>query len=92
MSPDPNDLDLSMLPPEHRVAFEAMQRRVDVLAEANKRQEALIKELRHALHGRKSEKLTGDERQLAFEDLTIAIEECEAASEEARATPGTCLA
>ncbi|WP_370541722.1 hypothetical protein [Actibacterium sp. 188UL27-1] len=49
------------------------QRRVDVLAEANKRQEALIKELRHALHGKKSEKLAEDERQLAFEDLTIAI-------------------
>ncbi|MEO1473630.1 MAG: hypothetical protein AAFS03_06775 [Pseudomonadota bacterium] len=39
------------------------------------------------MHGKKSEKLTEDERQLAFEDLTIAIEECEAASEEARATP-----
>lgn len=87
MPSDPNDLDLSMLPPEHRAAFEAMQRRVDVLAEANKRQEALIKELRQALHGKKSEKLTEDERQLAFEDLTIAIEECEAASEDARATP-----
>lgn len=62
MSPDPNKLDFSMLPPEHRAAFEAMQRRVDVLAEANKRQEALIKELRHALHGKKSEKLTEDER------------------------------
>lgn len=87
MSPDPKNLDLNMLPPEHRAAFEAMQRRVDVLAEANKRQEALIKELRHALHGKKSEKLTEDERQLAFEDLTIAIEEIEATSEEARATP-----
>ena len=86
MSPDSNNLDLSMLLPEHRAAFEAMQRRVDVLAEANKRQEALIKELRHALHGKKSEKLTEDERQLAFEDLTIAIEEFEAASEEAHAT------
>ena len=86
MLPDRNDLDLNMLPPEHRAAFEAMQRRVDVLAEANKRQEALIKELRHALHGKTSETLTEDERQLAFEDLTIAIAECDAASEEARAT------
>jgi transposase len=39
------------------------------------------------LHGRKSEKLTEDERQLAFEDLTIAIGEVETASEEAHATP-----
>ncbi|MEL7471341.1 MAG: hypothetical protein AAFN27_23015 [Pseudomonadota bacterium] len=100
MAPDPNDLDLSILPPEHRAAFEAMQRRVDVLSEANKRQEALIKELRQALHGNKSEKLTEDERQLAFEGEpwiaaigprpmvnTITIEEIEAASEEARAMP-----
>ena len=87
MAPGPNDLDLSLLPSEHRAAFEAMQRRVDLLAEANQRQEALIKELRHALHGRKSEKLTEDERQLAFEDLTIAIEEIETASEGAHATP-----
>jgi len=87
MPSDPNDLDLNLLPPEHRAAFEAMQRRVDLLAEANKRQEALIKELRHALHGRKSEKLTEDERQLAFEDLTIAIGEVEAAEVEAHATP-----
>lgn len=87
MAPGPNDLDLSLLPSEHRAAFEALQRRVDLLAEANQRQEALIKELRHALHGRKSEKLTEDERQLAFEDLTIAIEEIETASEQAHATP-----
>jgi len=87
MPSGPNDLDLSLLLPGHRAAFEALQRRVDLLAEANRRQEALIKELRHALHGRRSEKLTEDERQLAFEDLTIAIGEVEAVQEEARATP-----
>ena len=87
MQSDPNDLDLSLLSPEHRAAFEALQQRVDLLAEANRRQEALIKELRHALHGRRSEKLTEDERQLAFEDLTIAIGEVEAAEVEAHATP-----
>jgi len=39
MPPGPNDLDLSLLPSEHRAAFEALQRRVDLLAEANQRQE-----------------------------------------------------
>tara|TARA_R110001592_G_scaffold206220_1_gene456973 strand:+ start:365 stop:1939 length:1575 start_codon:yes stop_codon:yes gene_type:complete len=89
MSATPNDLDLSVLPPEYRAAFETLlvqSARVGALEEITRRQEALIKELRHALHGRKSEKLTEDERQLAFEDLMIAIEEVEAASQEAHAT------
>lgn len=67
-------LDLSVLPPEYRAAFEA-------LAEITKRQESLIKELRHALHGKRSEKLTEDERQLAFEDLEIAVSGVEAAKD-----------
>jgi len=67
-------LDLSALPPEYRAAFEA-------LAELAKRQEALIKELRHALHGKRSEKLSEDERQLAFEDLEVAVSEVEAAQD-----------
>ncbi len=94
MSVAPSDLDLSVLPPEYRVAFEAQQAQIaalssdnSALAVSNRRLEALIKELRHALHGRKSEKLTADERQLAFEDLTVAIEEVETASAAAHATP-----
>ncbi len=90
MPTDPKDLDLSVLSPDHRAAFEALlaqSARVAELEEITRRQEALIKELRHALHGRKSERLSEDERQLAFEDLTIAIEEIETASEEAHATP-----
>ncbi|MCA8926532.1 MAG: IS66 family transposase [Alphaproteobacteria bacterium] len=94
MSAAPSDLDLSVLPPEYRAAFEAQQAQIaalssdnSALAVSNRRLEALIKELRHALHGRTSEKLTADERQLAFEDLTVAIEEIEAASEAAHATP-----
>ena len=74
------NLDLSVLPPKYRAAFEAF-------AEITKRQEALIKELRHALHGKRSEKLTEDERQLAFEDLEIAVSEVEAAKD--ALTPST---
>jgi transposase len=37
--------------------------------------------LNHALHGKRSEKLTEDERQLAFEDLSIALAEVEASME-----------
>lgn len=74
MSSPLDQLDLSALPPEYRAAFEA-------LAEINKRQEALIKELRHALHGKRSEKLSEDERQLAFEDLEIAVSEVETAKD-----------
>ena len=90
MGPDPQDLDLSVLPPAHRAAFEALlvrSARAAELEEIARRQEALIRELRHALHGKRSEKLTEDERQLAFEDLTIAIEEVGAARERASATP-----
>ena len=74
------DLDLSLLPPDYRAAFEALQAtaaRVAALEEINKRLEHLVAEMNHALHGKKSEKLDEDDRQLAFEDLTIAVSEAE---------------
>lgn len=43
------------------------------------RQEHLIAELRHARFGKKSEKLSEDERQLAFEDLEVAVAEAQEA-------------
>ncbi len=74
------DLDLSVLPPDYRAAFEALQAtaaRVASLEEINKRLEHLVAELNHVVHGKKSEKLDEDDRQLAFEDLTIAVAETE---------------
>mgnify|MGYP003658206886 FL=1 len=74
------DLDLSVLPPDYRAAFEALQAtaaRVAALEEINKRLEHLVAELNHAVHGKKSERLSEDDRQLAFEDLTIAVAETE---------------
>ncbi|MBW6495348.1 MAG: IS66 family transposase [Burkholderiaceae bacterium] len=74
------DLDLSVLPPDYRAAFEALQAtaaRVAELEEINKRLEHLVAELNHVVHGKKSEKLSEDERQLAFEDLETAVAEVE---------------
>jgi len=48
-----------------------------VLEDANRRLEALLKELRHTVYGKRSEKLSEDERQLAFKDMEIAVSEVE---------------
>ena len=84
------DLDLSILPPDYRAAFEALRAtaaRVAALEEINKRLEHLVAELNHAVHGKKSERLSEDDRQLAFEDLTIAVAETE--EQKRQATPDT---
>jgi len=81
-----DDLDLSVLPPAYRAAFEALQAsaaRVPELEEITRRQEHLIAELNQALHGKKSEKLSEDERQLAFEELETALAEVEEQKAEA---------
>ena len=36
-----------------------------------------MEDLNHVVHGKKSEKFDEDDRQLAFEDLTIAVAETE---------------
>lgn len=77
MSTTAKDLDLSILPPEYRAAFEAQAARMAQLEEINKRQEHLIAEMQNALYGKKSEKLRDDGRQLAFEDLEVALAEVE---------------
>ena len=78
MCSTPQDLDLSILPPAYRAAFEALQvqaAHASELEEINKRLEHLVAELNHAVHGKKSEKLYEDDRQLLFEDLEVAIAE-----------------
>jgi len=47
------------------------------------RQESLISELKRALYGKKSEKLSKDERNLGAEDIEVALSETEASSEAA---------
>jgi transposase len=74
------DRACAVLPPDYRAAFEAFQAtaaRVTELEEINKRLEHLVAELNHVVHGKRSEKLSEDERQLAFEDLQIAVAEAE---------------
>ncbi|TVS19693.1 MAG: IS66 family transposase [Gammaproteobacteria bacterium] len=78
-------LDLSAIPDAQRAGVQALLEEVATLKDITKRQEHLIAELNHALHGKRSEKLTEDERQLAFEDLSIALAEVEAEKEK-RAT------
>jgi hypothetical protein len=78
-------INFATLPAGQRAAVEALMQEVCALKEITKRQEHLIAELNHALHGKRSERLTEDERQLAFEDLTIALKEVEA-EKETRAT------
>ncbi|MDO6457900.1 IS66 family transposase [Celeribacter halophilus] len=74
-------LDLSAIPAAQRAAVLALLEEVAALTEITQRQEHLIAELNHALHGKRSEKLTEDERQLAFEDLSIALAEVEVQKE-----------
>ena len=77
MAKSSQPIDLTQLPPDVRVAFEALQAQVDDFREANTRLEHLVKELNQALYGRKSEKLSEDERQLCFEDLEVSVSEAE---------------
>ena len=70
-------IDLSAIPEAQREAVSAVLRERDALKEANKRLEHLVAELNHIVHGKRSEKLSGDDRQLAFEDLEVAVAEAE---------------
>jgi transposase len=70
-------IDLSALPEDQRAAVAAVLHERDALREINRRLEHLVAELNHVVHGKRSEKLGEDERQLAFEDLETAIAEVE---------------
>src|SRR6056297_3354450 len=78
------DIDLSAIPEGQRDAIAALLREnSDLKGEKTslqqivKRLEHLVAELNHVVHGKKSEKLDADERQLAFEDLETAVAEVE---------------
>ena len=66
-------IDLSVIPESQRAAVLAVLRERDALRESNRRLEHLIAELNQAVHGKRSEKLNDDERQLAFKDLEAAV-------------------
>mgnify|MGYP000470447546 CR=1 FL=1 len=82
----PDEVDLAALAPElraliaaERAARRTLEQEVQALTEQNRRLEHLVREFQKALHGRKSEKLGADERQLAFEELEAAVAEVETA-------------
>ncbi len=91
MSKTLEPIDLTQLPPDTRAAVEVeitarikaeaqardLQRAADEHEDIVTRLEHLIKELYHALYGKKSEKLAPDDRQLCFEDLEVAVAEVE---------------
>ena len=72
------DIDLSAIPEDQRDAVAALLHETVSLKEVVKRLEHLVAELNHVVHGKRSEKLDADDRQLAFEDLQIAVSEAEA--------------
>ncbi len=78
------DIDLSAIPEEQRDAVAALlcengalKGETANLKEIVKRLEHLVAELNHVVHGKKSEKLSEDDRQLAFEELETAVVEVE---------------
>lgn len=88
-------LDLKALPEPVRQAIVATQQEAFELTEqdatlatqnaeletVNARLEHMVKELNQLVYGKKSEKLAGDARQLAFEDLEIAVAEAQEQSD-----------
>lgn len=78
--------DLSVIPEDQRDAVLAVLRERDALREATKRLEHLVAELNQAVHGKRSERLNEDERQLAFEDLETAVAEAETQQDAQAAT------
>ncbi|WP_339115112.1 IS66 family transposase [Thioclava sp. GXIMD2076] len=69
-------IDLSVIPESQRSAVLAVMQENGALKEANRR-------LEHLVHGKRSEKLSEDDRQLAFEDLETAVAEVETRKEQA---------
>ena len=63
---------------EPEAVVEGLRSRVTSLTEHNRRLEHLLRELRRAMFGKKSEKLHPDQFQLAFEELEGALAEAEA--------------
>jgi len=63
---------------ESNAALSAQNAELEAL---NARLEHFVKELNQVIYGTRSEKLTQDERQLAFEDLEVAQSEAEAQSD-----------
>ncbi len=73
----PLSIDLTSFTDEQRTAVLAA---ITTLAEENERLKSIIAELERLVYGKRSEKLTKDEREQASEDLETACSEAEAAT------------
>ena len=80
------EIDLGTLTPEQAAVVGALHAEIEVLedrtaaqTERIRRLEHIIGELNRVIYGKRSEKLTPNERQLAFEDLVAAAAELEEA-------------
>ncbi len=82
-------IDLSAIPESQRAAVLAVLQERDALKDANRRLEHLVAELNHVVHGKRSEKLSDDDRQLAFEDLETAVAEVETRKEQVAPSTAT---
>ncbi|MDD9742085.1 transposase, partial [Marinovum sp. SP66] len=82
-------IDLSAIPESQRAAVLALLQENDALKDANRRLEHLVAELNHVVHGKRSEKLSEDDRQLAFEDLQTAVAEVETRKEQTASSTRT---
>ncbi|MFT7391959.1 MAG: transposase [Paracoccaceae bacterium] len=72
------------MPEIRRAARRALEAERTTPAEPDRRLHHPAPELRQARKSRKSEKLTAEERQLAFQDLQMAVAEVEVAPTKAR--------
>lgn len=80
----PDDIDaLRALILAERAAHAALVSERDKLATRNERLEAIIKEIRRAQFGRKSERITDDQLALALEELETSLAKAEAEDEKA---------
>ena len=79
-------IDLSAIPENQRAAVLAVLHQRDALRETNRTLEHLIAELNQVAYGKRSERLSDDERPLAFEDLEAAMAEAET-RQDAEAAP-----
>ena len=91
------EIDLGTLTPEQAArqalaTLEALRTENETLVgktevQADRRLEYLVRELQRVVYGKRSEKLSADERQLAFEDLEGAEVEAAGPPEDPAAAP-----
>jgi len=84
-----DNLDLDTLPDSVKAAFLAERAARKEAEERADRLEYLVAEFKRALYGKKSEKISADQLELALEELEAAVAETQAASGETQAKNST---